>query len=534
VSSRSHASFIGRLHGKFLESISRNTSKEKRFLYGESCSTTTSALSSAIQSRKTSIARSRKNSRFGMELSLPGFHKRLMDRLSIRLSDRNKSDRNNRSKSRSFASKTTLIELQKPSVENTLSDQEGITVEYNTEMKRITEESIHVGDVCDTEIRCSEENNVAYNECIVPPITAKNGVDNDAEITKEYFTILDGIVPTTDIPEDNNINKESKKTSDDEAVAHPPVVKCSRKFCRRSLLIYSTDNNECDHYESQHPHVVVMKKIDGLIFQTEQVHVPIKPSTSLEYWNKSRNKTNVTFCNNRFMGGVDYWAFFGTFLLIITGTVLSTIPNIVNKSISHVIILFILFIVTMYCLIKVYFTDPGYIPKSYLKYNTLFKEISKCSYCEVCCIWRDNSTHHCSKCDACVVGFDHHCPWLGTCIGRRNYNYYLYFLMTLLVLIVFNIITSGIKGIQYIYKIKNEISYDMSENINMVCILYNLFAFPFIFGLQIYHCRLINNGQTTFQKVTNQTKETNKKDGFINNFKKSYFPQVMLPSLIIK
>ncbi|TDH73459.1 hypothetical protein CCR75_007993 [Bremia lactucae] len=42
-------------------------------------------------------------------------------------------------------------------------------------------------------------------------------------------------------------------------------------------------------------------------------------------------------------------------------------------------------------------------------------------YCDICrIIDRDVTAFHCEDCGVCVAGYDHHCPWVGKCIGRDN------------------------------------------------------------------------------------------------------------------
>ncbi len=52
-------------------------------------------------------------------------------------------------------------------------------------------------------------------------------------------------------------------------------------------------------------------------------------------------------------------------------------------------------------------------------------------FCNTCFIYRPPRTVHCRVCDNCVQVLDHHCVWLNTCIGKRNYPQFFSFLLSL-------------------------------------------------------------------------------------------------------
>jgi len=55
-------------------------------------------------------------------------------------------------------------------------------------------------------------------------------------------------------------------------------------------------------------------------------------------------------------------------------------------------------------------------------------------WCEICEINKPDRCHHCSQCETCVLRMDHHCPWIGGCVGYNNHKFfYLFIVYTTLV-----------------------------------------------------------------------------------------------------
>ena len=203
------------------------------------------------------------------------------------------------------------------------------------------------------------------------------------------------------------------------------------------------------------------------------------------------------------------------------------ISDFLTKKISFLIplIIVIIYIITVSLLIIVSFCDPGIILSFPMKKRIIEDRreskifqlgyIKNYKYCDTCSIMRPSRSTHCGDCNNCVEKFDHHCPWIGTCVGKRNYKYFYFFLFILNFLICLIIIfclyylikriTEIVKENNHLEeneKIKNIASYSLTEVImSLYIIIYEGLVMIFVTGLFIYHTKLVLKNMTTKEDI---------------------------------
>uniref|UniRef100_A0A0M3IJR9 Palmitoyltransferase n=2 Tax=Ascaris TaxID=6251 RepID=A0A0M3IJR9_ASCLU len=119
-------------------------------------------------------------------------------------------------------------------------------------------------------------------------------------------------------------------------------------------------------------------------------------------------------------------------------------------------------------------------------------------YCHKCNCVKPDRSHHCSVCGKCVLKFDHHCPWVNTCVNYCNYKFFVLFLGYGLALCLFGFFTD----MQYFIAFwKNELK--QSEGFGRFHILF-LFFVSGMFAVSLsclffYHLYLTSRNQSTIE-----------------------------------
>jgi palmitoyltransferase ZDHHC9/14/18 len=57
------------------------------------------------------------------------------------------------------------------------------------------------------------------------------------------------------------------------------------------------------------------------------------------------------------------------------------------------------------------------------------KDLGSLVFCDICEIYSEEKDYvrHCYDCQVCLERHDHHCPWVGMCVAKRNMPYFIAF-----------------------------------------------------------------------------------------------------------
>lgn len=275
-------------------------------------------------------------------------------------------------------------------------------------------------------------------------------------------------------------------------------------------------------------------------------------------------KGNNVFClQGRLIFGPDVKSIFLTIFLIVAPVAVFSVYVARNllDDFPHrwgYSILIVAIVHTMFVLITLVLTsgrDPGIVPRNahppnldedeesaYINYEqnprpnfprskeVIINGVSvKIKYCDTCMLYRPPRCSHCSVCDNCVERFDHHCPWVGQCIGLRNYRFYYMFVFsaTLLCLYVHAFCWVYIKRIMSSEKIPIWKAMIKSPA-SIALIVYTFISVWFVGGLTVFHTYLISKNQSTYENFRYRyEKQANPYDkGVTKNFKEIFFSAI--------
>lgn len=154
------------------------------------------------------------------------------------------------------------------------------------------------------------------------------------------------------------------------------------------------------------------------------------PLKGIKRWQKWLGQ-NVFLFDGHIILGVNYMCGFGTLGAMTLPYIMFNILMAGKIPKTHLVIPAFVYVLTFITFLLCACTDPGIIPRASTAEEAHEKPVQPLDvdgtpfkFCQTCRIYRPRRAKHCKFCDNCVEKFDHHCPWVGTCVGKRNYRFF--------------------------------------------------------------------------------------------------------------
>ena len=124
-----------------------------------------------------------------------------------------------------------------------------------------------------------------------------------------------------------------------------------------------------------------------------------------------------------------YYSLIGlTLIILLGGLILIPIWKVLGPIFKVLYITF--WTLTIFVYLLIFLSNPGIIPqKSGRDLNEDVENKNQYS-CLKCMALKVQRAYHCEDCDVCIDNFDHHCIWVGKCIGGKNLRLFYIFIAT--------------------------------------------------------------------------------------------------------
>ena len=113
-------------------------------------------------------------------------------------------------------------------------------------------------------------------------------------------------------------------------------------------------------------------------------------------------------------------------------------------------------------------------------------------FCTACNIEQPLRSKHCRACGRCVTTYDHHCPWIGNCVGERNKSKFYVYLWLQKSMLIFAIVSCV-----ELLKLDPLSVFQKVVSILMIC-LAGIFLL-FVTNLLVFHSFLAVSNTTTWE-----------------------------------